>query len=80
MNRRRALLFLIGLVLLAPGAYSLVALSSGVSMLSGIVTGDTSTGGWPIFLGLAGLWVAGLLVAALGLWLIAKALPSAHGP
>jgi hypothetical protein len=65
----RAFLFLVGLVLLAPGACSLLVLPAGLSTLSDMVAGRTPSelGGFVL---MAGIWVAGLLLAALGVWLM----------
>jgi hypothetical protein len=75
----RAVLFLIGFVLLAPGACSLYFLPGGLFLFAGLVTGKAPNGDWATFLAVSVVWVVGILIAALGVWLLAQAFKSSHG-
>ncbi len=75
----KAVLFLIGLVLLLPGACSLGFLALGVPLLPSVFKTPLSADVVTIYGFYLGIWGSGLVLGALGVWLIVRTVRSSNG-
>jgi putative Mn2+ efflux pump MntP len=75
----RAALFVVGLILLAPGACSLGFLATGMPLFPSVFTTPLTADVLSMYAALAGVWTAGVLLGAFGLWLIWRSFRPSRG-